>query len=62
MPKNPTVREINEELARKINEEALKNSQYVVASSNLLLCFIWIVGAAISRITSPREKVSVPSL
>jgi hypothetical protein len=39
-----------------IKEEVLNNSQHVVACLNLLLCFVWVAGAAISRIMSPRGQ------
>ena len=39
-----------------IKEEILNNSQHVVAGANLLLCFVWFAGTAISRIMSPRGQ------
>jgi hypothetical protein len=39
-----------------IREEILNNSQHVVAGMNLLLCFVWAAGTAISRIMSPRGQ------
>src|SRR5207245_5611112 len=41
-----------------IKEEILNNSQHVVAGANLLLCFVWFAGTAISRIMSPRGQNS----
>jgi len=39
-----------------INEEELKNGRYLVAGTNLLLCFVWLVGTVILKAMRPRGQ------